>query len=956
MEVEMKRILLVLVISINMLMGSILDMMNQFRGGLVHRPGCGWGRTEACVWLTGGGSMLDLVMAYREMALREGIATKIVLGRVSLSETQVKVWLPWESGENDFQLDDFGGGGNGVLTNDGRYEFDMAWLRCKVHYAPDFGTIETMEHTGRQWIDVFPALLGCETAQMKGVSLTAEETAAWRQEIEAESTCGVVDGKQACTAFPLEQLLEKRWHLVGRWMNAASDFEVSYNSQSMPGYASRRILGTRPVEVLKEYGEYDELPVEYKSEIAVEIIRNGKVVCQLVVPQMDVSTVALTWSKTRDGSPLILEEGMQCAGMKAFPQLSIGEKRVGGQGPYGFGEKVSVRFQRRLNGMLLEEVMDYLTACEHVTYGLSMGQGECELEIDDLSGGERLVAWLRTRHDAVRRQVMGLWNCHEEVGLCVSKLVEGMKLSQENGAVTGGFIGAGNLGINCLIESDWNKGWRWVAKAALNEASSSFLRALWPEAIVESPWFHVVEMVAAEQTVYAENGASLSFETEVFGKEEVVIGNDGCWTGGNSGLVKGDEQTVAWQMAVVEHADLKLLRNVELPLADAMADDVSTHVLWMLHALDGNHGWLGSCMTGQLMALALFCQLDELRAACPRIEIFSLENDIFKRGKAVVELKASNGESWMLEVIDSQGNMVRSYNGDGSEGNVVWDGRNEKGIVCDDGSFRFIGSIANGELKASRTISGIMDTKPPVVQMVAWLEAEDGGNCVLHAEYLVEDEHLGYVKTALREVVSGCLLESRTLENNHGKLSFTVAEETEGVYEWTVLAVDLAGNEGVANAVVKSGAYSSGDVWSWQTAGQEELTAEGVVAEIRQPTDGAEIDTEIIRVIGTADTVGDVQVMLRLWDVNGCLLSCQAEEREADWLLKFVQNGAEDDNLIYKTPRRHGAVVDGLLGILDVSGLSNGRYRLELVVMGENGTWKNVCAMVYLNFRRRMGR
>ncbi len=950
----MKRMLLVLVISINMLMGSILDMMNQFRDGLVHRPGCGWGRREACVWLTGGGSMLDLVMAFREKALREGIATKIVLGRVSLSEAQVKVWLPWEPGETDVQLDDFGGGGNGILMNDGRYEFDMAWLRCNVHYAPDFGTIETMEHTGRQWIDVFPALLGCEKVQMKEASLTTEETVVWRQEIEAESHCGIVDGKQVCTAFPLEHLLEKRRSLLGQWMNATNDFEVSYDFQSMPGYASRRILGTRPVEVLKEYGEYDELPVEYMSEIAVKIVRNGKVVCQLVVPQMDVSTVALTWSKTRDGSPLILEEGMQCARLKAFPQLSIGERRIGGQGPYGFGERVTVHFQRRLGGMLLEEVRDYLNSCEYVTYGFSMGHGECELEIDDLSGGERLLAWLRTRHDAVRRQVMGLWNCHEEVGLCISKLVDGVKLSQENGAVTGGFIGAGDLGVNHLIEGDWNDGWRWVAKAALNEASSSFLKTLWPEAIVESPWFHVVEMAAAGQTVYAENGYSLSFETEVFGKEEVVIGNDGCWAGGNSGLMKGDDQTVSWQMTVVEHADLTLLRNVELPLADAMADEVSTHVLWMLHALDGNDGWLGSYMTGRLTALALFCQLDELRAACPRIEIFSLENDIFKRGKAVVELKASNGESWMLQVIDSKGNTVRSYSGNGATGSVMWDGCNEHGISCNDGSYRFIGSVVNGEIKASRSISGIMDTEPPVVQMVAWLEAEDGGNSVLHSEYLVEDEHLGDVKTALREIVSGSLLESKTMENNHDKLSFIISEEIEGVYEWTVLATDFAGNEGIATSVVKSGAYTSGDVWSWQTAGREELKAEGVVAEIRQPADGNEIDTEIVRIMGTAEAVGDVQVMLRLWDVNGCLLSCQAEEREAGWLLKFVQNGAEDDNLIYKTPRRHGAVVDGLLGILDVSGLSNGRYRLELVVMGENGT-ANSLRDIYLERRLRNG-
>ena len=77
--------------------------------------------------------MLDLVMAFREDALREGVATKIILGRVILSEAQVKAWLPWKSGTVDVLLDDFGGGGNGILTEDGRYEFDMAWLRCKVH-------------------------------------------------------------------------------------------------------------------------------------------------------------------------------------------------------------------------------------------------------------------------------------------------------------------------------------------------------------------------------------------------------------------------------------------------------------------------------------------------------------------------------------------------------------------------------------------------------------------------------------------------------------------------------------------------------------------------------------------------------------------------------------------------------------------------------------------------------
>ena len=82
----MRRFLCMAMICANLLMGSILDMVCQFRDGLVYRPSCGWGRQEATVWRTGGGSMLDLVMAFREMSLREGIPTKIVLGRVSLSE------------------------------------------------------------------------------------------------------------------------------------------------------------------------------------------------------------------------------------------------------------------------------------------------------------------------------------------------------------------------------------------------------------------------------------------------------------------------------------------------------------------------------------------------------------------------------------------------------------------------------------------------------------------------------------------------------------------------------------------------------------------------------------------------------------------------------------------------------------------------------------------------------
>ena len=950
----MKMILCMLVICSNILMGGILDMVCQFRDGLVHRPGCGWDRQEATVWQTGGGSMLDLVMAFREHALREGIATKIVLGRVILNEAQVKAWLPWEAGTTDIQLDDFGGGGNGVLTEDGRYEFDMAWLHCKVYYAPDFGSSEILEDVGKQWIDVFPALIGCEKTQNVGESLTTAEISAWRQEIEAESRCENVDGKQTCTVFPFEHLLEKRQRLVARWMNAGNRFEEISDAQMMPGYASRRILGTRPVEILKVYGEYDELPSEYMAQISVEIVRNNKIVCQLIVPQMDAKTVTLTWSRTRDGAALSLEKGLQYSGIKAFPCLSSGEMHVTGKGPFVFGETVIIRFQRRMGGMLLEEVTDLLNACENVSYGISMGHGECDSVVDDLAGGERCVAWLRSRHDSVRRQVMGLWGRHDEAKLCISKIVEGIRVSGNDGLAVSYIHGAGELGENRLIEKKLDGGWRWVMKAAMNDVSSAFLETLIAGRAVESPWKHVVELAAMGQAVYAENGSELSLEMDVFGNKEVVIGQDDCWAGCNGGMQRFDGTRIVWQMVVVEHDGIEQFANMELPQMDRFENDVTILVLGMLHALDGDDGWLAQHLKGRLTALALFCKLSELRATCPRIEIFSLENDYFRHGTAVVELKGSIGESWTIQIVDSKGNAIRSYSGDSCNGSILWDGRNEQGTLCDDGCYRFIGSLMNGEFHVSKTISGIMDTQAPSVQIVAWLEKEENGDCILQAEYLVEEEYIKLLKANLQEIVSGRLLDSRILTDIHGKLSLPIREEGDGVYEWTVYADDLAGNQGFATSSVKSGAYTSGDVWSMQKPDKEELKADGIKAELFEPLDGAEIDTEIVYVMGMANAPGEIQYMLRLWDISGQLLPCMAEEREAGWLLKYYQNAKDDENLAYKIPRRQVAVKEGLLGILDVSGLENGRYRLELVVMGGNGT-ANSLRDIYLEKRIRNG-
>ena len=199
-----------------------------------------------------------------------------------------------------------------------------------------------------------------------------------------------------------------------------------------------------------------------------------------------------------------------------------------------------------------------------------------------------------------------------------------------------------------------------------------------------------------------------------------MLSNDN-FTSGNSGMLKLDGPGIAWQMAVIEYDGNKRLENIGLLLTDSAVDDVSGQVMGMLRSLDGKDCWLENGMAGRLTALAMFCRLEELRAACPRIESFSLENEYFTPETVAVELKGSIGESWMIQIVDSKGNAVQSYHGDGCNGQVLWDGRNELGDLCPDGSYRFIGSVVNGEIRASREISGVMDTHAPSVQFVAWL-------------------------------------------------------------------------------------------------------------------------------------------------------------------------------------------------------------------------------------------
>ncbi|MBP5673250.1 MAG: hypothetical protein J6X49_12740 [Victivallales bacterium] len=940
----MRKIILILMLCGTVFGGSLLEKVCEFRDGLVHRPSCGWNRHEACVWQCGGGTMLDLAMAFKSMMEREGIESRLVLGRVSLSMEQVKAWLPWEAGKG-LPLDVFGDGNNGCQMADGRFAFDMAWVRCHVQYAPDFGTSESLEEGGRQWVNMFPALIGCEKAHKSESIFPQEEIVALRKMLNEKAQFDVLENDKVCSGFPVEDLLERRKTLVQRLMKMGTEDAELYGSDDIPGYRNRYALGIHPVCILEEYGEYDEMPEKYITKVIVDIIRNDRIVCQLTIPQVDVQSVDLQWIDVLNGKALSLENGQNCSQKKAYPQLISGDVKAIGQGAFALGEPFTVRFRRMLGDTVLDEIRDYGGCGGRVGYGLSLRHDEVNIDDMIMTWNEKMACLARHWHDMARRQAMGVLGKCDVDGLALSKVEQGVRWTDDIGkTVAGYYIGVGELGEGTHLDFEEKNIHLFILRSVMADISGVILDMFQKNLKKQSPWSSVLDMLSDGKNIFINKHLAIENNAVIDMMKEGMIGDSGCWVGENTGLMQLGDGGMVWQSVFMELQDKVDISTMQERIS-LLSDDLSLTrcILLVLRELDGDINWLEDDGTGRLAVLGMFYQLDELRKLCPRIEEFSVEPSSFQRDKTFIKLKASSGENWTIHIKNGQNAIVRSYHGEGCETMVNWDGCDENGNICQDGQYEFFGSVSSNGFQDTQEIKGIMDSTRPIVQLVSWLEKNDDGNVLLRGEYLIEEEDLALIAASLYDLTDGKLLKEWDLKEKHGKVMFDFGVVEDGVYELMVEAEDKASNRAITSNVLTVGVYSNGDIWKQNEPEGKDVVTAGVVAEIIDPMDGDQMKDMVIKVFGTAKSEdGDTRYMLRLWDTLGNLLPCAAEERSQGWLLKYIQNSIEDDNLAYRIPTRKNLVSNDLLGLLDVSGLSNGRYRLELVVTGEKGVSTSV--------------
>ncbi|MGN0877911.1 MAG: RHS repeat-associated core domain-containing protein, partial [Oligosphaeraceae bacterium] len=908
------------------------ELLRAYREQMTHLPGRvpqkGVGRTLA----DGCGNDWELSRAFQSLLAEEGIVSELVSGEVSLDSRQVAQWLPTLDASRHLGM---------TRREDGRWQVPMTWLRCQVDHFPQLDGGRPGE--GGEWLDVFPGLVGAD--ELAGEWLAVDSGVlgrllrSWREAGGAQEVL-----RQACLGVhgACQSLLERQ-------AEYGVSPEVLRGQGAVLGYRSGEVVGRRPVEVVSwrpaVSGE------ERVCELSVTVCQRGR---ELVRGVWDTTSwtsgrLELVWRDEEGRRWPTGELGgeLPVYGRRLFPVLRTDAGEVCGAESGYAGQAVSVSFSLRVSGVESGTAEDERRIGDVTCYVLSHG-GYVAQEAA-WGGRGSLVAFcarlgeeLRQRLDVVERLVSLSYGESLDEGLrlsVVSVCPEGDSLGDGLLSVDGYGLEAGELTVR-------GGGRELGLSVALAGAAVT-------SELVAGVCGGEVESLLGRHREAVRGGWDWSESSAGGGVRCVRGGMELSWRGGEAGGV----YELLWLdgRGLQRRGSRVWLRNGTLSWCQpaGLRGNDCLSVSSVLTGLRAGGLWTSSPLAGELSALSAWAALEERALARPRVRELCAEQRFAGAGdepRMWFSLAADGAETWSLQVVDARGQVVFEEHGSGGQVSFDREGTDESGRRCPDGTYEVRVTFAGAGGQVSERTVLLWDTSAPEVRMLAYVGEEASGRRLV-VEYALEDLQAVSGELRVLSADGGEALASVPLSSAAGVERLSVPAGAGAVCLVEVSALDAYGQLGGARSTVVLGTvFAGGQVWRPEGASEPESASLGLA--IASPVAGERVEVGLLSVVGSAAFPGGCLAgggyQLRLHGGDGRLLECVAEERDGRWCLSYSEPTAgsrrEDIEMAY--PLRQAAVASGELGCLDLSGLANGVYTLELV--GMSGLAVDACSLDFM--------